>query len=91
MKVKRIPYRELTPDQQEQIRTWLREHRIDPGRVPIDARFGYDPVVGEWRILAYRVDRDGRKRIDPVLGRLRINIVRRRQLRPLPWPAGGDR
>lgn len=86
MNVKRIPYLELTPDQQEQIRAWLHEHRIDPARVPIDAQLDYDPAAGEWRIPAYRVDRDGRKRVDPVLGKLRINIVRRRQLRPLPWP-----
>lgn len=88
----RIPYLGLAPEEQEEVHAWLREHRIEPGRVPVEADFEYDPTTGEWRIPLHWLDADGHRRIDlNPGGDIRRIVVRRRELRPLPWPRFGLR
>jgi hypothetical protein len=45
-----VPWKTLTPRQQDQVRAWLTGHGIDPTRVPLDGLFEYDPDTDEWRI-----------------------------------------
>lgn len=82
----RIPYRNLDDEDQAAIMAWLVDHRVDPRRVPIDAQFEHDPVTGEWRIPVYWHDARGRKAANPDGETIRSLVVRRRELRPLPWP-----
>jgi len=87
-----IPYSHLDPFEQRQVHDWLTDHRVDYRRVPAAAEFDYDPATGEWRIPAYVRSANGRGiRVDPATGDPLMRIVRRRELRPLPWPrmAGG--
>lgn len=85
----RIPYTALMPDQQHALHDWLREHRVDPGRVPLYARFDHDAATGEWRIPLYWHGPDGRMRLNPDGDTVRKLVVRRRELSPLPWPTWG--
>jgi hypothetical protein len=87
--VSRIPYLDLPLGEKLAIHDWLTEHHVDYTRVPVYAQFEYDEVTGEWLIPVYWVDDDGRMRID-LDGNgaelVRQHVVRRRELRPLPWP-----
>jgi hypothetical protein len=82
----RIPYTDLNRDDQDAIKAWLVDHRVNPDRVPIDAQFDRDPATGEWRIPVYWHDADGRMAANPDGETIRSLVVRRRELRPLPWP-----
>lgn len=82
-----IPYERLTPDERAELHAWLWDHRIDPGRVPIGADFDFDATTGEWRIPQFVKGPGGRGvRVDPVTRDALLQVVRRRELRPLPWP-----
>lgn len=83
-----LPYLDLMAEQRDEVHRWLRDHRVNPGRVPVYAQFEYDPAVQEWRIPLYWHNAEGRMRIDQT-GVRRI-VVRRRELRPLPWPRMAD-
>lgn len=82
----RIPYQALTREQKEQLHRWLTDHGIDYTRVPVWARFTFDEAASEWRIPVYWVDAEGRMRLDETGQDVRKHVVRRRELRPLPWP-----
>ncbi|GGN40412.1 hypothetical protein GCM10010109_69490 [Actinoplanes campanulatus] len=87
-----VPYLQLMADQREQIHAWLTDHRINYTRVPVYAQFAYDSATQEWRIPIYWHDSNGRMRIDldgHGLELVRQHVVRRRELRPLPWPEVG--
>ena len=85
----RIPYNGLSREQKQELHRWLADHRIDYTRVPVYARFEFDPAVREWRIPVYWWDHEGRMRLDETGQDVRKHIVRRRELRPLPWPTYG--
>lgn len=82
----RIPFDRLDRDDQDAIKAWLADHRVNPDRVPIDAQFDRDPATGEWRIPVYWHDGRGRAVVNPDGETIRQLVVRRRELRPLPWP-----
>ncbi|GIE75774.1 hypothetical protein Aph02nite_17240 [Actinoplanes philippinensis] len=82
----RIPFDRLGYDDQDAIRSWLRDHRVNPDRVPIDAVPEFDPAAGEWRIPVYWHDQSGHMRLCDDSHTVRTLVVRRRELRPLPWP-----
>lgn len=84
----RIPYRRLDQAERERIHGWLIDHDIDYTRVPVHADLRYDDATGEWRIPLY-VRKPGGIVVDPVTGEPRRVVVRRRELRPLPWPTYG--
>lgn len=81
-----IPYLDLTPDEKQELHTWLLDHQVDYHRVPAYVEFDFDSATREWRIPMYVVDTDGRMRLDKVTGEVPKVVVRRRELRPLPWP-----
>lgn len=81
-----IPYLDLDAEDKAQIHGWLLDHRVDYHRVPVYAEFEYDAATSEWRIPLYWHDPDGRMRIDETGDDVRKVVVRRRELRPLPWP-----
>jgi len=83
----RKDYRELTPGERDELHRWLVDHRVDYTRVPVYAQFERDDATGEWRIPVYWVDDDGRMRLDETGNDVRQHVIRRRELRPLPWPA----
>lgn len=56
--------------------------------MPVYATFEHDPATCEWRIPTYWVDADGRMRLDGE--DVRKVVLRRRELRPLPWPVRDD-
>jgi hypothetical protein len=82
--VRRIPYLGLPLGDKLAIHDWLTEHHVDYTRVPVYAQFEYDDVTGEWLIPIYWHDSIGRMRVDEH-GGVRTHVVRRRELRPLPW------
>ncbi len=81
-----IPWRNLDAGDRIRIMCWLDEHRIDPMRVPIDGQFRYDPTTGEWRIPVFWENAHGRSVVNPDGETIRSLVVRRREMRPLPWP-----
>ena len=87
----RIPYHDLLPAEQQALHAWLRGHRVEPERVPLDAQFELDAATGEWRIPVFVRHPDGGIRVDLATGDILRRIVRRRELRPLPWPRVGLR
>jgi hypothetical protein len=82
----RIPFDRLDRDDQDAIRSWLIDHRVNPDRVPIDAIPEFDSAVGEWRIPVFWENAHGRSVVNPDGETIRSLVVRRRELRPLPWP-----
>jgi hypothetical protein len=82
----RIPYADLDDEDQAAIKAWLVDHRVNPDRVPIDAIPDLDPATGEWRIPVYWHNAHGRAVVNPDGETIRSLVVRRRELRPLPWP-----
>jgi hypothetical protein len=85
----RIPYQALTREQKGELHGWLTDHGIDYTRVPVWAQFDFDPATREWCIPVYWVDHEGRMRLDETGQDVRKHVVRRRELRPLPWPTYG--
>jgi hypothetical protein len=79
-----VPYLYLRAEQRQEIHDWLRDHNVNPIHVPIDAQFERDDATGEWRIPVFWADRNGRHALDGE--DLRGHFIRRRELRPLPWP-----
>lgn len=80
----RIPYIDLPLGEKLAIHDWLTEHHVDYKRVPVDAQFEHDEATGEWLIPLFWVDDNGRMHLDGDSDVRRI-VVRRRELRPLPW------
>lgn len=85
-----IPWLDLEPTLQHDVITWLNIHRVDPGRVPLEAVFEYDAAADEWRIPVHWVDANGHKRLDETGEDVRQHVIRRRPLGPLPWPEASD-
>jgi hypothetical protein len=89
----RIPFADLDYEDQDAIRAWLRDHRVNPDRVPIYAQFEYDPATGEWRIPVYWHDTDGRMARKPdgetvrTLEQIARAAVPKRQLKGCPSEA----
>lgn len=84
-----IPYLDLPAEDRAAIHAWLTDHRVDYTRVPVYARFDFDAVTGEWRIPIYWHDAGGRMGLAsgrPGERLIRQHVIRRRELRPLPWP-----
>lgn len=81
----RIPYLDLPLGEKLAIHDWLTEHHVDYTRVPVDAQFEHDDATGEWLIPMYDVDHRGRMLIDPDNDTVRQHVIRRQELRPLPW------
>lgn len=86
-----ISYLDLTTDEKDQIHDWLIDHGVDYHRVPVHETFDFDQATGEWRIPLFWQDTDGRMRVDETGEDVRRVVVRRRELRPLPWPRPGLR
>lgn len=85
----RVHYLELTREQKDELHRWLLDHHVDYTRVPVWARFERDDATGEWVIPLHWHDADGHMRIDETGQDVRKVTVRRRELRPLPWPTYG--
>lgn len=80
-----VPYLDLAPEERADLHRWLGDHGVDHHRVPVYAEFGHDAATDEWRIPLFWQDADGRMRLTAD-GDVRKVVVRRRELRPLPWP-----
>lgn len=78
----------LTRDEKDELHRWLADHHVDYIRVPVYAEFDRDDATGEWRIPVYWFDA-GRMRLDETGQDVRKHVIRRRELRPLPWPTCG--
>lgn len=81
----RIPYPELPLTEKRAIHDWLTEHHVDHTAVPVESQFEYDDATGEWLIPVFDRDSRGRLLVDPETGTLRLHVIRRQELRPLPW------
>lgn len=86
----RVLYTLLTREQQHALHAWLRDHGVQHCRVPLYASFDFDAATGEWRIPVYWYDADGRMCVHLDGETVRKHVVRRRELRPLPWPTWPD-
>jgi hypothetical protein len=84
----RVPYEELSADEREALHEWLRLHGIVHTTVPVDAPFAFDEPTGEWLITVHEL-RDGRPFVGPD-GKAATEVLRRRELAPLPWRMADD-
>lgn len=89
--IPRAHYWDLDPAEKQAIHGWLTDHGIDYTRVPVEAPWEFDPAVGEWRIELFWHDARDRVTLLPDRSDVRRVMVRRRELRPLPWLAAARR
>ena len=85
----RIPYDELTFEQQEAIHAWVRRAGINPERVPAEAA----SIVRDgdhWLIDVYRLGARGQVYLDPATGKAARDVVRVPDLGELPWPTKAE-
>lgn len=78
------PFEELTPDEQEAIREWIRGHGIDPKDVPTRG-ITHLPETRQYRITIAVRDEHGRKMIDGN-GELMTYQTEVTDAVALPWP-----
>jgi len=73
---------DLTGEEREAVRAWLRGHAIAPEDVPTD---GIDTIDGQYRILVYQRTKSGARMLDQ-LGQM-VGVYEFRPADPpLPWP-----
>lgn len=80
----RVPYEDLTEQEQEAIQGWLRIHHVDPKTTPTGAVIEYDPATDEWRIEQF-ARRDGKIVLDTEHDRVRTKFLRRVRKTELAW------
>lgn len=79
----RIPYEELTDEQQQALHEWCALHDIDHTLVPIRGTIEFDATTREWVIDLFIRDHTGIRAIN---GEPARRTVRRRSKAELPWP-----
>jgi hypothetical protein len=83
-----VDYLEADPAGREDLCDWVRLHKLDPARVPVQSRIDYDPATDEWAFPVYVPGAAGGIQIDRTTNEPVVHRVRRRVV---AWTPRADR
>lgn len=80
-----LRYRDMTPEQREELHEWFREHDIDPSAVPTDPNIEF--TTDRFVIEVFKLTPEGLKYFERAGSQAPVTEkIARPLLRPIPWP-----